>query len=738
VDHLPGVLQVLIRRADWRSAHAEGDLAVGTVDSRTQGKLTLSVGELKDLQPLLGMDLAGALSGEIDLNPAGSRTRARMHFEGKDIVTAGLSGSVHASGDGFLDAFPFSAGADIPDLRGAHANLVVTGELNLDAGEISIAKAQAAYATQEVRLLAPTRIHIQNGLRIDTIKLGAQKAEVEVEGQILPELNLHASLRQVTPALVNAFFPDLLAAGSIEGHADLRGSIRRPEGEVVLSAAGIRMAADEAIGLPAAGVHIEAQLRGDAADIDARMDAGSESHLAAAGLLPFVQDGRIDMKVAGRLDFGLLNPLLEARGVHATGQIDIDATVGGSMEEPHFGGSVNLARGSWVDYVRGISLSDIGAQIVGGTGVLEIKSFTASAPPGKLSMTGTVGIGRSALPVELKITARNAQPIASKLITANLDADIKVSGALRERLDIAGTVNLNRTEIGIPNGLPPNVAVLDVRRRGKTAAPAAAGKPLVIGLDLSVKAPRNIIVKGRGLDAQMGGELQIGGTTDAPRVDGGFDLQRGSLSLSSSRLNFTAGRVSFNGQGLKNNIDPTLDFTAQTSVGETTAIVRITGLADAPVFEFSSTPSMPQDEILSLLLFGLPGSQLSALQHVQIGVALASLSGVGGDGSMNPLVKVQKSLGLDRLSVGAAAGTATTPGTENTGASIQAGRYINSRLYVEARQSTNGFSQVEADVEINKHLKLQTRLGNGTATVQGTTPDNDPGSSIGLIYQFEY
>jgi translocation and assembly module TamB len=147
---------------------------------------------------------------------------------------------------------------------------------------------------------------------------------------------------------------------------------------------------------------------------------------------------------------------------------------------------------------------------------------------------------------------------------------------------------------------------------------------------------------------------------------------------------------------------------------------------------------MPQDEILSLLLFGVPGSQLSTLQHVQIGLALASLSGVGGDGSLNPLVRVQKSLGLDRLSVGSAAGTGTTPATENTGASIQAGRYISSRLYVEARQSTTGFSQVEADVELNKHLKLQTRLGNGTATVQGTTPDNDPGSSIGLIYQFEY
>jgi hypothetical protein len=29
-------------------------------------------------------------------------------------------------------------------------------------------------------------------------------------------------------------------------------------------------------------------------------------------------------------------------------------------------------------------------------------------------------------------------------------------------------------------------------------------------------------------------------------------------------------------------------------------------------------------------------------------------------------------------------------------------------------------------------------LGNGSATAQGVTPENDPGSSLGLAYQFEY
>ena len=89
------------------------------------------------------------------------------------------------------------------------------------------------------------------------------------------------------------------------------------------------------------------------------------------------------------------------------------------------------------------------------------------------------------------------------------------------------------------------------------------------------------------------------------------------------------------------------------------------------------------------------------------------------------------------MSVGQGTTTTATGTTENTGAAIQAGRYVTKRIYVEGKQSTTGQSQVEVDVDLTKHLKLQTRLGNGTA-VQGTTPENDPGSSVGLSYQFEY
>jgi translocation and assembly module TamB len=729
------VLHAAIHRADWKSAHAEGDLNLTTDKQQLHGQLTVSVAQLKDLQRLLGVDIAGSLAGNLGLQPDGQRTRARLQVDAKDLTLSGLAGSVHLAGEGFTDAFAFKAGLDLPKLNGVAVSLGASGNFNLDAQEISVASALGSYGGQEIRLLEPTRIHFGNGFAVDQLKLGAQKAELDVQGQIAPTLALRASLRQVQPALVNVFIPNLLAAGVIEAHADLHGSFEAPLGEISMSALGVQSADDAALGLPPANIHITAGLRGHTADIDARLDAGTASQMTALGQAPLAADGEVDMKINGKTDMGLMNAFLEARGQHASGQLDIDATITGNVAAPQITGTLDLKNGKINDYGRGVSLTDITAQIVGNEGTLQIKSFTASAAPGTVSMSGSVGILQKGIPVDLQLTARNAQPLVSKLITANLNADLTIKGTARERLDVAGSMHLNRTLIGIPNGLPLNVAVLDVRRRGTKVA-AVREKPLIVGLNVAVHAPDEILVQGRGLDARMHGDLQISGTTDSPLVNGSFDLERGTFSLASGRLNFTDGRVTFNGAGLQNKIDPTLDFTAQATIGDTTVIMHITGLADAPVFDFSSNPAgKQQDDIMALLLFGAPAQQLTPLQLAQVGAALASMSGVGGSNSLNPLVRIQKSLGLDRLNIGA--GTTNPQTGQDTGASIEAGRYVSKRIYIEAKQSTAGTSQVEADVDLTKHLRLQTRLGNGTA-VQGTTPDNDPGTSVGLIYRFEY
>jgi translocation and assembly module TamB len=738
-------LRAKIERGAWKSAKLDGEWSMESSFADSRGQVNVQVEELGDLDHLLGRDIHGKLEGKAQFTPQGGSTHARFDVEAENLALSGFAGTMHVSGEGSTDAVAAKLDIKSPDVSGFPATLAADAAVDLEHSNVRVLHAVADYRGQQFRLLAPAKMTYAPVLRIDELRLGAQSAVLDIQGELSPDLDLHASLTHIDPKLINAFVPDAVAEGTIEASAHLRGTLSAPTGRVQLAARGIRSAADEAVGLPALDLNAGAELNGNSAAIDIKLDAGSKPLLSVIGDVPLEQEGVYDIKVEGKMDVGNANTLLEARGLHASGELAIDASVAGTLADPRIHGSVTLANGSFRDYVRGVNLTHIAAEITGNQGTLQIKSFKASAASGTVSMGGSVGVLQPGMPVDLTLTATNAQPIASNILTANLNADIHVTGKARERLAVAGKIHVNRAAIGIPDSLPPNVAVLDVRRRGQVVP--AAGKQLVIDLDITINAPRNVLVQGRGLDAELGGEdLHIGGTAATPVISGRLGLLRGTFSIGSTQLTFDkSSNVSFDGTGLKKSIDPTLDFTATTTLQSSTAgaqagssvTLHITGYADSPKIELSSNTGQSQDELMALLLFGEPASQLTALQLAQVSYALATLSGIGGSGSSNPLVKLQKTLRLDRLSVSQGTTTSPTGATENTGAAVQAGRYVTKRVYVEGKQSTTGQSQVEVDVDLTKHLKLQTRLGNGTA-VQGTTPQNDPGSSVGLSYQFEY
>ncbi len=692
--------------------------------------------QLADLDRLLGTPLKGGISGQLALRPGKGSSSAQIQLEAREVSTGSLTANAQLNASGTMDALDVSLAAQSPDVGGLPAEATSRARLNVGAQQLELNSLEAHYHDQKLTLLSPTKISFAEGLSIDHLRLGAQDAVLEVDGRVSPTLDIRASVKQVKPALVNAFVPNLLASGTLQADANVKGSTTAPEGEIHAEAIGVRSASDVARGLPAVDLQTAAQLMGNTARVNAKLTAGKTSQLTLSGNAPLAPDGALDLKLAGMIDLGLMNPLTEASGKHVAGQLSIDTMVTGAAANPEIGGTVRVARGGVRDYTQGINLTDITATLTGDHGLLRIEKVTARAAPGDVTVTGTVGVLQKGMPVDLLMVAKNAQPIASNIVTANIDSQITIKGMARERLDVAGKVSVNRADVQIPNRLPPNVAMLDVRKPGK-APPKPSEKPLVIGLDLTLDAPRQILVKGRGLDAELGGEMRVRGTTDTPTVSGGFELLRGTFTLASSRLTFSQGTVTFNGAGLKNRIDPTLDFTAQTMAAEVTATVRITGLVDEPKIELSSTPDLPQDEILARLLFGVSASQLTALQVVQIGAALASLG--GGGGGFNPLEKIQKSLGLDRLTVSGAssAGAPGSPAKDN-GASIEAGRYVSSRVFVGVKESTTGNTQLGVDVDLAKRLKLQAKLGNGTNSAQGTTPENDPGSSIGIAYQWEY
>jgi translocation and assembly module TamB len=208
-------------------------------------------------------------------------------------------------------------------------------------------------------------------------------------------------------------------------------------------------------------------------------------------------------------------------------------------------------------------------------------------------------------------------------------------------------------------------------------------------------------------------------------------MVRGSYTLGGQTLNFDNGSVTFDGSSVSGRLDPALNFRAHTESGGVTANLTVTGYASAPKIALSSSPSLPQDEIVAHLLFQQSTKQLSPLQLASIAQALAAMGGVGG--GFDPLATVRQTLGLDRLAVGSAA----VAGQAQSQTTVEAGRYLANGIYVGVKQNLAGGTQTQVQVDITRQLKAQATLATGTSAVPSTTL-HDNGSSVGLSYQFEY
>ena len=749
-----GAYHVAIDRADWKSAHAQGALTVNPPALVPQGQLRFSMTRLADLDPLLGLHLAGSVEAALDATAsqatltakasnaalpntaAVSRMTLRLAVANPttqpvvnadlalDGVSAGtIAGSATLHAQGPKNALALKLAAALPRVDGAAARVEATGLVDVAQRVLRLDTLRADWKQVAVRLRQPARIEpVAGGIRLHDLRLAVDRGALTVSGQVGRTLDLTATLRDLPAGIAAVFDPGLSASGTISGEAHLTGSASRPDGSIRLAARRIQLRGGPGQAMPPAGLTATATLHSGQARLDVRLEVGT-SHLQLAGSAPVTGQGVLDLRTTGTVDLAMVDPLLAANGRRVAGRLAVDARITGSARQPRIVGSGTLTGGDVQDYRYGVHLRAIAATIQADGDHLRLTRVTGQAGAGTVSGSGTVGLA-APMPVNLTFTAQDATPISNEILTERLDSQLSIVGDVDGTLTVQGNVQVLHADIRIPETLPRQVAVIPVR--DPNAPPQPPRKPALamnLLLDLTVAA-REVFVRGRGLDADLAGTIHVRGSSADPQPNGGLALRRGTFSLAGQTLRFTEGTVDFVGAGVS---DPALHFVATTTSNNITATLTIGGTAHEPKITLSSVPELPQDEILAQILFQRSVGSLSPFEVAQVAAAVASFTGVTS--GLDPLNSLRKALGLDRLSVGAdAAGNPT----------VQAGRYLAPGIYLGAKQNATGTgTQAELQIDLTKGLKLNTTAGTGATSATGAASSGQ-GASVGLTYQFEY
>jgi translocation and assembly module TamB len=727
-----------------------------------EGDLKIDAPDLASLSPLLLTEISGKLEGTLSADPkdkslaldvTGSDINVPSASLGKLTLKANLSAPYEPEAvtadidiqDLLTDATPIHSAriSAKPDGNGTS----ITAEVRMDqSGKDGLTlAARISEPSQDTYLLAlsdlamryqgiasklkqPTSITYANGeAAIQPLELQLGDGSFAVSGSVGQTFDLSAELKSVPLNLANAFVPSLGLGGSLSGKISANGNPSAPGASWSISGSGLTASQLRSNGLSAVNLTSTGTLKGDQISQTTKIIDANGLTFSASGTIGSVRPNQLSLALDGTVPVAALRrPLLDA-GLRGEGAVALKGSVGGTATTPSYqitatpaGLKVtSLSTGLTVQNIRGsASVDQNQASLNGITGDL--------ATGGTLSASGTVGT-KNGFPANLALKLNNGRYVDPGLVTAEVNADLKVSGPLASPSGsalIAGSVKINKADVSIPESLPGAIPPVEVRHvhaskaiRRQVAELGGGSKNTQTQqkanpprLDILLSAPGRIFIRGRGLDSELQGNLKIVGTTADPQAIGAFSLKRGQLDVLTRRLVFSRGTATFEG-----SLTPLIDFAATTTVNDTTITVTVSGEADNPQIAFTSSPELPQDEVLALLLFGKSVGNLSATQIASLAAAIATLTGGNDNG---PLAAIRKSLGLDAIDI-------NTDG-EN-GPSVSVGKYINDNIYLGVEQGTgSASSRVKVDIDLDRGLKVRGEVG------------ADGSSKAGIFFEREY
>ena len=434
--------------------------------------------------------------------------------------------------------------------------------------------------------------------------------------------------------------------------------------------------------------HLQASLSNDLGNADAALHADAELSLSELRWLE------------------LLLPGIRQR----SGRLDGKLSVRGQRRQPLFSGALALRDGELDIAAAGLTLKDIRADLTG-AGTTLVLTAQAASGPGTLQANGSLDLS-GGLPGQLLMKIQGERFQALDIAEASVLINPALTLQNRERiLQLRGEVEVPEARL-VPQQIPER-AIRISEDQVIVNAPQPRAAALQLDAEVMLRIGNNVRFDGFGLDARLGGNLQlIQKPEQPPLLNGDLRIVEGRYRAYGQNLAIDQGLLIF-----QERIDnPGLNIRAVRRIpsAQIVAGVAITGTLQNPEARLTSEPPMEESEIMAWLLTGRGLSGSSATDNAMIAQALAVYGLERGSGVTS---RIGETLGLDEVRLGS--------DWENTDASLMLGKQISDRLYLRyAIGLFDALSTVMLRYTVSRKVHLEAQSGSDR-------------QSIDLIYQIE-
>jgi translocation and assembly module TamB len=724
---------IAIAALDAGGADARGDLK--SVPGGFLGRLTL---------------VNGTLGGTLDFSPAGQAQRIDAHLTANNAdfpdafaVRTGRADGIIILADGRTTVEGTADARGITVGGFTLARLTANARLLNGTGEVRAAfagKRGAAFVFSTLAEIAPNTIKLTGNGRIENQPLTLNQAAVltragdgwalaptsvsfaggnaTVSGRSGSAPEVHAQLGRMPLQVLDILWPNLNLSGSATGRVDYAWKSART-GNLDIKVHGLSRAGLLLASAPV-DVAVAAVVSGNRAGIRAVAASGGAIVGRAQAQFAPLGNGSLGTELMNAPLFAQLRysgpadtlwRLTGSEIIDLSGPLAVGADISGRFVAPVIRGSLRTQGGRLESSVTGMVIDHLASQAhFSGPQLIFSQIAGQTAGGGTVSGAGSVTFSGGKTLLNLNFDAKSAQLLNRDDVAA------QVTGPLQIRSDtnggtISGDLRLNkgRFQLGRASaaGAVPQLNVRETGLDEEDVIEPAALHPWKLNLKL---AGGNLQVTGLGINSRWSTNLQIGGSADSPRLTGSANLVQGNYDFAGRIFRLDRGVIRFRGE---TPVDPNLDIHAQADVQGLSATVTVMGSGLRPEITFASNPPMPQDELLSRILFGTSITNLSAPEALQLASAVAALQ--SGNGSLDPINALRKAVGLDRLRI--------VPADVATGqkTALGAGKYITRRLYVEVVTDGAGYSATQVEYQVTRWLSVLSTvstIGRSNASVR--------------------
>ncbi|RQD66713.1 MAG: hypothetical protein D5R98_01890 [Desulfonatronovibrio sp. MSAO_Bac4] len=745
-----------------------GNLLFDIKNKLTHGELSLDLSDMAMLGDFFNIDLAGDARSKLTLYPtnedqdvdfvlegnnirienifaekieASGHARQIMHlpnFESQVHLTRLMApqteiDSLEASVHGTLEEIFFSQKLTGNILH--HVELSVDGSYTLkdETHKISLTELQGSFAYEPFALLSPVSFsHSPQGTSISHVDMKIASGNLQSEAELKQD-TVHAKLNLSGLNISEIPVPATEhISGIVNLNLQLSGTHAEPEISATLSIDDLgssdpemedfeKLDLNSTMTAQMGQLNLEASLmEKNNSLIDARFDAPLEFSVTPfAFTLP--DPVPLSGTLVSKLNLEKISAIFLPPDQILSGIFDAEIEISGTSESPNLKGPIKITQASYENVDAGLFLTDMEVIAQAENTVIDIsRIYATDGIRGNIQGSGKVDINPAGeIPWNVGLNISNARILNHKFAVVTISkGNIAVSGD-NSGAEAQGKITFDRILATLPDQAPPDIVHLEVTeinlphdREIRPQTMQTGTYPFLLDIDLDF--PARVYVRGRGLESEWGGNINITGEASSPAVRGRLQVIRGRLQLLDRRFDLVPeSYINLDGSFPP---DPGIDINASMRQRDININVRVFGPALSPDIIFTSDPPMPEDEIIAWILFGRDISSLTPFQAISLVDATRTLTmGDSGPGVMDTIRSIT---GIDDIDV---------TRDEDGHAQFGLGKYVHEKVYIEVKKGTvPGSDTVSVQVELTPKINLESNV------------DSDSEGGIGIFWKHDY